>query len=636
MRKVLIKALSLLCVSVLLLALCACGQTDVSHGQEGNVTVLFTHDLHSHFLPADDGNDGQYGGFARLKAAIDAQKSRYPDAILVDGGDFSMGSLFQTAFTTDALELRMMGALGYDATTLGNHEFDYLPAGLASMLNAAVDSGETLPALLVGNYFPAKEGESGYDAEDAALWAAFEEYGVADYRIFERGGVYFAIFGLMGEDSDSCAPNSGCSLLDPVQTAQKIVDAAIADCVSRYGVEPFVVCLSHSGTENGKGEDYDLAKNVAGIDLIISGHTHTTLEETIRVGETYIVSAGEYGKNLGVVQLQFADGKAQLVDYELIPIDQQIQEDTHIAELIQQHKETINEQYLAPYGFDFDLPLVYNPYTFDTVRQVYATQHESTLGNVYSDAYHWAAENLGGLKVDVTLTACGVIRETLHTGVVTVSDVFNAASLGVGTEGELIAVYITGKDLKNALEVDASIQPIMPGAQLFFSGVEYSFNTYRMIFNKVDRAMLRMDGGTTEMIDDDKLYCVVTGMYVGQMLGNVEESSFGILAITPRDANGEPIAVEDLSNYVIRLKDGRPLKEWFAISVYLANMQGNMDTRYADTDGRKVVYHSLNPVKLLKNANFFTYIAVSILMIVCFATCMAVLIVHKKRKHKET
>ena len=320
----------------------------------------------------------------------------------------------------------------------------------------------------------------------------------------------------------------------------------------------------------------------------------------------------------------------------MIPVNEHVEEDPVIASLIGDYKKTVEADYLSQYGCTFDLPLVNNPYRFDTVKEVYATQHESTLGNVYSDAYHWAAETIGGIQVDVALTAAGVIRETLPVGVVTVSDVFNAASLGVGTEGELIAVYVTGKDLKNALEVDASIQPIMSGAQLFFSGVEYSFNTNRMIFNKVDYAMLRKSDGSLEKIENDRLYCVVTGMYAGQMLGNVEESSYGILAITPRDAQGNPIPIDQLSEHVIRDQKGRPLKEWYAISTYLADMQGNMDEQYAAVDGRKVVYSSWNPIKLLRNANVFTLIAVVLILLILLTIVLITkCIVKRVRKRRK-
>ena len=138
------------------------------------------------------------------------------------------------------------------------------------------------------------------------------------------------------------------------------------------------------------------------------------------------------------------------------------------------------------------------------------------------------------------------------------------------------------------------------------SGVEYSFNQKRMIFNRVDYAMLRNGDGTLTDIENNKLYFVVAGMYMGQMLGSVEETSMGLLTVTPRDEQGNPIATEDLVNYVIKDEDGNPLKEWAAIASYLETMGGEMDARYAEPDGRKVVYASLSPVKLLKNANIFT------------------------------
>ena len=214
--------------------------------------------------------------------------------------------------------------------------------------------------------------------------------------------------------------------------------------------------------------------------------------------------------------------------------------------------------------------LVNNPYTFDTVSEVYATQHESPLCNIFADAYKRAVEAATGKTVDVAITAAGVIRGSLPVGNVTVSDVFNAASLGVGTEGEMIGIYLTGKDLMAALELDASIQPLMSSAQLFMSGVEYSFNQNRMIFNKVDYAMLRRDDGTLDKIESDKLYFVVAEMYMGQMLGSVEETSMGLLSITPRDENGNPIATDELVNFVVKDKNGNPQKEWDAIAVILA------------------------------------------------------------------
>lgn len=602
-------------------------------------TILFTHDLHSHLLPAEDEDGGEYGGYARLMTVINEQKEKYPNAILVDGGDFSMGSLFQTAFATSAIELRIMGQMGYDATTFGNHEFDYLPEGLASMLNVAVDSGDPVPAIVDANYLPPEKGEESYTDDSEMMWNALDNYGVKDYIILERGGIYYVLFGLTGFNSDEYAPNSGMILDDPSETAQRIVDEATAECVELYGVEPVVVALSHSGTSNGEGEDYELAKAVNGIHVIVSAHTHTTLNEPIIVNDTYIVSAGCYGKNLGVVQLEvLKDGTVELTDYELIPIDETVKEDERIASLVEDYKAEVEENYLSKYGMTFDQVLLNNQIEFETVSEVKGSQHESTLGNLFSDAYKWMIEKTVGETVDVAVTANGVIRESLPLGDINVSDVFNAASLGVGTEGELILIYLTGKDLKTVLEIDASVYPLMKAAGLYLSGVEYSYNLNRMIFNKVDYAMLKRNDGTLEEIEDDKMYKVVAGMYAGQMLGSVKDKSFGLLSVTPRDAEGNPIASDELVNFVVKDSKGNPVKEWHAISSYLLEMNGEMDEHYASVDGRKIVYSSMNPVHLLKNANVFTYAllgiaAVLILVVVLIVKLLQQLL--KKRSMKK-
>ena len=620
-----------LMVSLLCMLLCVCvfAQTP---DQTQELTVLFTHDLHSHLLPAaTETGDGEYGGYARLMTAIHAEKEKAPDAVLLDGGDFAMGSLFQTAYPTSAIELRMMGAMGYDVTTFGNHEFDYLQSGLKSMMRAALDSGDPLPALVCANYLPPVEGQDGYDPE---LSQVYNDYGVRDYIILERGGVYYVVFGIFGFDADDCAPNSGMVFEDPITVAAETVKAAVADCEAQYGQHPVVICLSHSGTSGGQGEDYALAQAVEGIDVIISGHTHTKLTEPIQVNGTLIVSADEYGKNLGVLKLTQDGEGVSLVDYELLPIDETVADDPEIAALTDKYKKTVEDEYLSNYGVTFDQVLVRNPYAFETDDEVSSHQHESPLCNIYSDAYKWAVEKTTGKTVDVAITAAGVVRGSLPTGDVTVSDTFNAASLGVGTEGELIGIYLTGKDLKNAIELDASIQPLMSTAQLFMSGAEYSFNQYRMIFNKVDYAMLRGDDGTLSEIDDEQLYFVVAGMYMGQMLGSVEETSMGLLSITPRDEAGNPIAVDELVNYVVRDENGTPLKEWYAIADYLLSMGGEMDARYASTDGRKVVYASLNPVKLLRNANVFTYVVLLVIAVLIAVVVLVVRLIVRRRRRK--
>ena len=589
------------------------------------ITILYTHDMHSSFLPKEGPDGHSRGGYARLKTLIDEQKEEHPNALVLDGGDFSMGSLFQTAYSTSALELRAMGQMGYDVTTFGNHEFDYRASGLADMLYAAVDSGDPLPAIVDANYLPPQE--------DEETWDALYTYGVQDYRILERGGVPYVIFGITGVDSDECAPMSGMELHDPVETAKRVVKEATEQCQTAYGADPVVICLSHSGTENGKGEDYELARKVDGIDVIISGHTHTTLEQPIEVNDTYIVSAGENSKNLGVLTLTRTQDGVELKDSRLVPVDERVPEDPEMAAWIEEAKSQVEQDYLADFDLEFDQVLVDNPYQFDTVDEVYDTQHESTLGNLLADAYYWAGNQASQDPVDVALTASGVIRDTFPKGPITVSQVFNVASLGIGADGvpgyPLISVYLTGKDLKNAIEVDASVPPLMSAAQLFYSGVGYSFNTNRMIFDKVDYAVLMREGGITEPIVDDQLYHVVTGLYIGQMLGAVESSTFNILTVTPRDAQGNPIDISQLEDYILHDDEGNEVKEWYAIASYLQSMGGEMDQKYGQTDGRKLVYSSWNPVSLLKNAGLPTSLAILALVIVVALLVVLVVLVRK-------
>lgn len=617
----------LLCLVMLLALALSLSVSQVWAADEtaDEITILYTHDMHSSFLPKEGPDGHSRGGYARLKTLIDEQKEEHPNALVLDGGDFSMGSLFQTAYSTSALELRAMGQMGYDVTTFGNHEFDYRASGLADMLCAAVDSGDPLPAIVDANYLPPQE--------DEETWDALYTYGVQDYRILERGGVPYVIFGITGVDSDECAPMSGMELHDPVETAKRVVEEATEQCQTAYGADPVVICLSHSGTEKGKGEDYELAQKVDGIDVIISGHTHTTLEQPIEVNDTYIVSAGENSKNLGVLTLTRTQDGVELKDSRLVPVDERVPEDPEMAAWIEEAKSQVEQDYLADFDLEFDQVLVDNPYQFDTVDEVYDTQHESTLGNLLADAYYWAGNQASQDPVDVALTASGVIRDTFPKGPITVSQVFNVASLGIGADGvpgyPLISVYLTGKDLKNAIEVDASVPPLMSAAQLFYSGVGYSFNTNRMIFDKVDYAVLMREGGITEPIVDDQLYHVVTGLYIGQMLGAVESSTFNILTVTPRDAQGNPIDISQLEDYILHDDEGNEVKEWYAIASYLQSMGGEMDQKYGQTDGRKLVYSSWNPVSLLKNAGLPTSLAILALVIVVVLLVLMVVLVRK-------
>lgn len=638
-------------LALLLAVLCVLPVGAVAEGctQETNVTtILFTHDLHSHFLPQPTAEGGESGGYARLKTVIDGERAMNPDALLVDGGDFSIGSLIQTLYTTQAAELRTMGAMGYDAVTIGNHEFDHKGVGFAEMLNSAkaaqtaamgllTDSQYpprnleayqaqygpltlALPALLEANYAPADD-----NPDRAFIRSAMEDYGVTDCVTLERGGVTYGLFGLMGVDSDECAPTSGFTRTDAAKAAKRCVEILKGE-----GAE-IIVCLSHSGTGDSlaSSEDEELAKAVDGIDVIVSGHTHSTLAEPLVVNDTYIVSSGPYCQNLGSLTFSWdGSGQKRLLDYRLIPIDETVAENPEIAGLVEQWKDMVGETYLARYGLTYDEVLTRSDYDLNTPAS--AVQENNGLGTLVSDAFLWADRTLNAAYADsphtVSVTADGVLRANLPAGDLTAAMAFDVLSMGVGEDGTsgfpLVAVYLTGKELKAAMEVDASVTPIMPAAQLYMSGAKYAFNTKRMFFNRVYDAALtdvtfdESGTGNAYEIDDNALYRVVTGMYSAQMLGTVKSKSMGLLSLEPKQANGTPVT--DFADCILYDANGNELKEWYALAAYLEQFgEDGLPDRYADpANGCKQVSDSFAPGQLLAGWNGITWVVLGIVLLI--------------------
>ena len=609
-----------------LLILCTAAVPALAAPAEQGLTILFTHDMHDHILPMNDEDGGEYGGFARLATLLKQERAaaEYP-VVTLDGGDFSMGTLYQTVFTTDAPELRLMGRLGIEVTTLGNHEFDFRASGLADMLNAAVASGEKLPTMVQANYKPPES--------DERSWDAWQNYGISDYVILERDGLRVAVFGLLGEDADDCAPMSGMEFEPIAQAAERTVNY-----LEQYEDPDFVICLSHSGTWSGEGEDYELAKAVDGIDVIISGHTHTTLIEPIQVNDTLIVSCGEYVKNLGVVTITKSGGEVALKDYRLIPVDETVAEDPEMAALAEQYKVVVVEEYLSQFGYTFDQVLANTSFDFTPFSQFGNEQEEDTLGNLIADSYLYAvqqAEGDGYVPVDFAVVGHGVIRGSFPAGDITVADAFNVSSLGSGADGTpgypLVSVWLTGDELKDAFEVDASVAPLMSGVQLYGAGMTWSYNTNRMIFNKVTDCGQILEDGSVIPLESDNLYRVVTGLYSAQMLGTVREKSFGLLSIVPKDAQGNEIT--DFEAHIIKNENGSEVKEWYALASYLEELEQVPET-YAATEGRKVVISSWNPIELLKAPNWITLVVLlaAVLLILAVVLIVRAIVNRKSRR----
>ena len=614
------------------------------------IDVLFTHDTHSHldsFSTIVNGKQEKVGGFAKIKTLINEKKKEDPDTLILDGGDFSMGTLIQTVYDTEAAELRMLGYLGYDVTTFGNHEFDYRSKGLANMLNAAVNSGETVPEIVVCNVDWDAMEKDGLSDGQKQIREAFEAYGVKDYVMVQKGDVKIAVVGVFGKDALECAPTCELSFKDPIEAVKQTVEE-----IRKNEDADMIACVSHSGTwdDENKSEDELLAKAVPDIDLIISGHTHSELPEAIQHGNTYIVSCGEYGRNLGSLSMtQNSDGRWDLSSYELIPVSEDVEADQETQKQIDALMDKVDTNYLADFGYTRKEVLAQNDVEFNSLEEMETKHEELNLGDIMSDAYVYAVENseyYDGDPVDVAVVPSGTVRDTYTKGDITVEDVYNSFSLGIGKDGvagyPLINAYLTGKELKLVAEVDASVSDFMTTARLYCSGLNFTYNPHRMILNKVtDCYLTRTDGERTE-IQDDKLYHVVTDLYTGQMLGSVMKMSYGLLSLEPKDKDGKPI--ENLEDQAI-MEGDRELKAWDAIARYMQSFDdtdgdgiANVSEYYATTHGRKVVDDSKNIISLIKNPNKFTAIIVSvtliIIVIIVLVTVLIRKVVRKIRKKK--
>lgn len=604
--------------------------------EEVSVDVMFLHDTHSHlneFATVEDGESRTLGGFSRIKTLIDAQKAENPDTLLLDAGDFSMGSLIQVIYEQEASELRMLGELGFDFTTFGNHEFDYKAEGLANMLKNAVNSGDALPAIVVCNVDWEGMESKGLNEDQQLLKEAFELYGVEEYCLIEKGGVKIAVTGVFGKDCLDCVPNCPLEFKDPVEAVKET-----AAEIRASGEADMIVCVSHSGVweEEDQSEDEILAKKVPELDLIVSGHTHTKLDEAIVHGDTYIVAAQEYGKYLGSLTMtQKENGRWDLTEYELITVDPSLEADVETQNKVDAFMSMADSQYLDQFGLYKDEILCENSIEFVPQSDLAEKHTELNLGSIIADSYTYAAEQiLGEGTVAVSVAPAGTIRDTYALGDITTEQVYNSFSLGIGEDGipgyPLIGVYLTGEELKTVAEIDATVSDLMTAARLYTDGLYWHYNPHRMLLNKTTDVYL-CDGNEERVeLNDDQLYLVVTDFYTSQMLSNVTEISYGLLSIIPKHADGTPI--EQYEDAVL-MKDGKELKAWTAIAEYMKSFEdtdgngiGEVPAKYGMPEGRKVVENSKNIVDLVKNPNRFFFIIIA-LVIVVLAVFTGVIIV---------
>jgi 2',3'-cyclic-nucleotide 2'-phosphodiesterase (5'-nucleotidase family) len=451
----------------------------------------------------------------------------------------------------------------------------------------------------------------------------------------EKNGYRIGIFGLLGEEAAANAPMSAPAVFEDIRDAAKRVVAVLKD----QEKADLIVCLSHSGTKEdiSESEDEQLAKAVPDIDVIVSGHTHTILKQPIvvaipsscRAVRTAHISRAGYAMEADAWRCK----AIRCARSTLPPAD---------AAEVQKSRFKRGENTLRTTAYSMTRLSRIPPTCYEYQRL--STPPRLRAGDLSADAYMYAIRQAEGdayETVDVAVVPVGIIRATINQGSVPVADAFKILSLGTGPDGltgyPLISVYLYGWELINVCEVDASVSAIMGDAQLFFSGMEYTYNPNSLIFNKTLEVKLVRTDGTSEAIEKDKLYRVACSLYSGQMLAYVKEKSFGILSITPKDEAGAEIT--DYNSRIICTQDGMELKEWQSVVSYLASFdeQNGVSTIpevYAAPQGRKIADTSGGIFGALGHPNTVAWIVYAIVVVLLAAIVLTVVGIVKGAKKR--
>jgi len=502
----------------------------------------------------------------------------------------------------------------------------------------ASEEGEILPGLVCSNL----DFTGDLTEEQKDVQSALSEYGAAAgcssrYTVkVLPNGLKVGIFGLSGLSSIEDSPTSGMKWINYIEEAKVITGELTPMC-------DLILCLSHCGTGSAEeGEDIELAKACPDIDVIVSAHSHSAYTEPVKVGATLIVSCGEYMDNLGVLKLrETEEGGYEVTDLRLDSLDEFVEKDSGIEELISGMKQDIDRDYLSAYraffteldDYSYDGVIAHSSFDFISLSEMYATHDEYPLGDLIADSYLYEAKKQGINDIDVALVGLGTIRNSISEGDITLADAFEICSLGVGGDRSaghpLVTSYITGAELSLLLQLDSSLGPMVSSIKMSYAGLRYSFNTERMLLDRVTEAYIMRDDGTMEEIEEGRLYKVVCNLYAANMLGMLNSLTKGTLKITPKDESGADIA--DFASRAMKTESGTEIKEWVAFADYLSSFQKNGDgiseipLTYGSADGRKYKYAE-GGVARVKNPGLTTVLA---MVLSCLGVALLVFVSYK-------
>ena len=424
-----------------------------------HIYVLHTNDTHGRVL------EGKYDGmgFAKISTIINMYRDQVDNVLVLDAGDTMHGTTFATLVEGESV-VQVMNAIGYDAMVAGNHDFNYGYDRLIE-LNDMAD-------------FPILSANT-FDASGKLILPA--------YKIFEYNGVKVAVFGLTtSECYYKVHPKNieGLTFADSVEIAQKMVDelSPMADVI---------IALTHLGIDEASSDtSIRLANEVSGIDLIVDGHSHSTLPEGLKVNDTLIVQAGSYDKNLGAVDIhmkgkEVVDISAQLYSKEQVA-ERGIEEDPEIAALISgllEEQDKITSEVIA--------------YT-DTVldgERAHVRTRPTNLSRLITQAMIEATD------ADCALTNGGGIRASIDVGEITVGEVISVLPFN----NTCVVINVTGEELYEAVEQGLKDLPEPSGGYCQPGNITAIYNTFNEPGSRVYK--LKING---ETVDKNATYKLAT------------------------------------------------------------------------------------------------------------------------------
>ena len=424
---------------------------------EYSLTILHTNDFHARFQPISkyDNNCSEknnlkgkcFGGSARLIEAIKNERTKFTNqfvntkSILVDGGDQFMGTLFYTYYK-GKVTAEMMNRLGYDAMTVGNHEFDDGPEVLRGFMDAV-----SFPVLMSNADFSKEPALASKLIKSTVIHKAYQGIG---------------LIGLTPQDTDEIAnPGPNITFSDPSEAVQREVDR-----LTKLGINKIIV-LSHSGYE----VDKIVAANTTGVDVIVGGHSNTYLSNTSDrakgpyptvVNNTQIVQAYAYGKFLGALDVTFDDaGNVITATGEPIIMDSNIAENETIKARLIELEVPLNK---------LKEKVVASNSTNLNGERDDCRVRECTMGNLIADAMRDAVSDKG---YNIALQNSGGIRASIDLGEVTMGEVLTVLPF----QNTLATFKVTGEQLLAALENGVSQVEDVKGRFPQVSGLRFSFDT---------------------------------------------------------------------------------------------------------------------------------------------------------------